>query len=309
YSQLDGAPYDHSVQTLLSNERTMGEEFVLTLWQDQEFSARWNEDGHVAKFSIGDVDLSAHEYFYQNNSPSEVVITDFELLNDDGRLNSSHVKLIANNPDNAGVLVEIGELLSTNEFIVSEDRSLPVYVRGHAQGQMDNDGGYATHDRSISDIEDNSKTFSYEGRRQQFDGIGNFIAGTFCAVRDFDQGIDICEEDDFISTTSPIGTSITDSPYFFSQEGFNLLTGIHDAIQWTVEGLPDEISEVAVVSADSSVELAERELLCWGFRFFSNDTRMFCDATDEQLANTIVLELVDGKPGSIIPNAKLVQRQ
>ncbi|MFK7997294.1 MAG: hypothetical protein AB8B87_24410, partial [Granulosicoccus sp.] len=37
YSQLDGAPYDHSVQTLLSNERTMGEEFVLTLWQDQEF--------------------------------------------------------------------------------------------------------------------------------------------------------------------------------------------------------------------------------------------------------------------------------
>ncbi|MFK7997285.1 MAG: hypothetical protein AB8B87_24365, partial [Granulosicoccus sp.] len=307
YSQLDGAPYDHSVQTLLSNERTMGEEFVLTLWQDQEFSARWNEDGHVTKFSIDDVDLPAREYFYQNNSPSEVVIADFELLNDDERVNA-HVKLVANNPDNAGVLVEIVELGSTNDFIVSEDRSLPVFFRGHAQGQIDDDGGYATLDASFSDIEDNSKTFSYEGQREYFDGIGKLIAGTFCAVSDFDQGIDICEEDDFIST-GPIGTSITDSPYFFSQEGFDLLTGIHDAIQWTVEGLPDEISEVAVVSADSSVELAERELLCRGFRFFSDDTRMFCGATDEQLANTIVLELVDGKPGSIIPNAKLVQRQ
>ncbi|MFK7859166.1 MAG: hypothetical protein AB8B64_10105 [Granulosicoccus sp.] len=307
YSQLDGAPYDHSVQTILTNESTPSGEFFVLSWQGQEFSARWQNDGNVVKFLMDDLGTPMREYFYQDNTPSELVVVSYLNMDDEIPMLDSHVKIIAYDPDNSGVFIEFADV-GPFALGVSEEITFGL-IHALTQGQIDDDGGYATLDAIVFDSMDtSSRTIRYTGRRESFDGFGNLIAGTLCEEFDLIQGVDICEEESFVSI-GPIGSSVTNSPYFFQQEDFDSLTAVEDVIQWTVEDLPDEIKSIAVVSANSSVEPAERELLCQGFRFVSGDTRMFCGATDEQLENTIVLELVNGKPGRIIPTAKLVQIQ
>ena len=74
-------------------------------------------------------------------------------------------------------------------------------------------------------------------------------------------------------------------------------------------GVPSEIKNIVVVSAESQSALAESELLCRGFQYVGDDALIFCSATDEQLDNTVVVELVDGIPSGIISTAKLVQIQ
>ncbi|MFK7861445.1 MAG: hypothetical protein AB8B64_21695 [Granulosicoccus sp.] len=307
YSQLDGAPYDYSVQADLYREPASDELFATLIWPENvEFNARWHNDGNVAKFIIDAQGFLTEEYFYQNNNPSELVIASY--LDDRAitPFDQRYVKLVADDPDNAGVLVELARVRQFSANI--DGMSFVRFERGLFQGRIDNDGGYATLDGTSFNISDIPKAIAYTGLRDSFNNVGNLIAASACIVSLDLMGVEVCDEEEFV-LFSPVGSSIIDSPHYFQPGSFDSLAAVRDAIRWTVEGLPVGITGVAVVSADPAIELSERELLCRGFPFVGDDTRMFCSATDEQLDNTVVLELVDGEPGRIIPTAKLVPIQ
>lgn len=309
YSQLDGAPYDHSLQTSLKRRATLDEEFAVLLWKDEDFHARWNDDGNVAKFDTNAVGFPAREYFYQNNTPSEIVIANNVFAAGDERRLDSYIKLIANDLSNAGVLVEAASIATDLEiFPITNPTSAIVDRHSLFQGQIDNSGGYSTSDNFFLDLSDTSRLVVYTGLRHSFDNVGSLIVGERCLATYDSQGTEVCDEEDFVPVGS-VGSSIIDSPYYFEPAGLDALVAVQDAIRWKVEGLPADIKAVSVVSADSGIEFTERELLCRGFRFSTDDVRAFCSATDEQLANTVVLELVDGKPGQIVATANLVQIQ
>ncbi|MFK7995827.1 MAG: hypothetical protein AB8B87_16950 [Granulosicoccus sp.] len=306
YSQLDGAPYHHSVRTFLKRSAVSDPDFTSLLWKDEEFDARWRDDGDVAKFVFDAANAPTREYFYQNGIPSEIVIATAETPFDDGRRLFGHVKILASDPTNAGVLVEIARAGTVPVFV--DDEPFARLDHGLVQGRMDSGGGYSVFDGISFILAETPRAVGYTGLRESFDNVGNLIAVTGCNARVSPQGFEICDEEDFVPT-GPIGSSIIDSPYFFQSGEFDSLLAVNDAIRWTVEGLPIEIKEFAVVPADSAIELSERELLCRGFQSLGDEVRIFCSATDEQLDNTVVLELVDGKPGNIIPTATLVQIQ
>ncbi|MFK7860221.1 MAG: hypothetical protein AB8B64_15475 [Granulosicoccus sp.] len=309
YSQLDGAPYDHSVRTFLKRGATLNALFDFLLWEGEQFSARWHDDGIVAKFVTNAVDSPTLEYFYQNDIPSELAIASYLSVDDGGGTFGSDIKLVANDRDNAGVLVEVATFVpAPSGFLPVDGEPSPGLNYDLFRGRMDKGGGYSTYDDILFNLADTPEVVIYRGFRESFDNVGNLIARTECIAADFDQGTDVCDDEDFVPT-GPVGSSITDSPYYFEPDDFDSLAAVQDVIRWTVEGLPVEFKAIAVVSADPAIDLSERELLCRGFQSVSDDTRIFCSATDEQLANTIVLELVDGNPGRIIPTATLVQIQ
>lgn len=307
YSQLDGAPYSHSVQTFLKRQAASDERFTVLLWHDEEFHVRWHNDRNVANYIFDATGVNTAGYFYQNNTPSELVTISGVTKDDQGRrFYESHSRLIATDPKNAGVLVElayvtVAGVTVNGEFSITEKN-------GFIQGNMNDGGGYAIYDDITFHMADTPRAVDYTGFRESFDNVGDVIAVTECQVSDFTQGIEVCDEEEFEPSGS-MQSLITDSPYYFQSGEFDSLTATHDVIRWKVEGLPVETRRFVVVSADSAIEPTERELLCWGAQFVSGDSRIFCPATDEQLSNTVVLELVEGKPAGIIPTANLEQIQ
>jgi len=174
------------------------------------------------------------------------------------------------------------------------------HTYGHSQGKMDNDGGYVTYaERSLS-LEDSSVLLSRYEHRDSFDASGNLLAGEACfSDVYFTEGAVECAGDNFESY-GPEGSSIVDSAHYFAPEDFDSLAASQDAIRWTVQGLPTDIKSIAVISANDVSKLVESEILCRGSQFVSGQVRSFCSATDEQLANTVVVELSKGVPISLL---------
>jgi len=146
------------------------------------------------------------------------------------------------------------------------------------------------------------------GRHHTFNKIGRLIVGIDCLISDSDQDVEISDQENFRPVNDGQADAlITDSPYCFAMEGFVSLVGVHDSTQWRIQGLPAEAKAAAVVSRDSTKALSERELLCRGFQYSGEAMRTFCSASDEQLDNVLVLELIDGIPGELIPSASLIR--
>jgi len=100
---------------------------------------------------------------------------------------------------------------------------------------------------------------------------------------------------------------VTDSPHYFTPDQFDSLLSMQDAIRWQVDGLPLDIKYFGVVSADQTAASSERELLCRGIQFKGEDEQLFCTATDEQLDNTVVVDMREGRADREIPEARLIQ--
>lgn len=304
YSQLDGAPYDHAIRTTIKRGINQSDDFSFPFWTDEEFAVNWHEDGQVAKFLSGSAESATHEYFYQNNVPSELVVSQVTAIDDEGYEIGLYTKILGNDPDQAGVLLEAAYLG------VIYDSSFPIVERAFdvLRGQWNNSGGFSTVDERVFDISENQNLTGHISYRESYDRIGELLAGERCFPVDIFQVNSICGESVFVSY-GPEGSSITDSVHYFAPGEFDSLASVQDAIRWKLEGVPSEIKSVAVVSAESQSALAESELLCRGVQNVGDDALIFCSATDEQLDNTVVVELVDGIPSGIISTAKLVQIQ
>lgn len=197
-----------------------------------------------------------------------------------------------------------------------ESQNSPTYIdRAYQgiQGQVDNSGGYAYSDVYRFDLEDSS-LISRIGYRESFETNGRMLAGERCGfVLDFYLDVDFanptnCNENVFLDV-GPEGSSLTDSALYFAPEEFDSLAAVHDTTRWVLEGVPSDIENIAVVSSDLQTALFESEVLCRAVQYVAEDVRVYCTATDEQLDSTVVVELVDGIPTQIIPDAKLVQIQ
>lgn len=319
YSQLDGAPYSHSVKTSLKRENTQDNLFATLLWMDQDFYARWHNDGSVAKFETHSSNRPYQEYFYQKSTPSELVITALAPENSEQR-GGVYARLIGNDPNMDGILLEMASLsefsVASGDDLASENalasEQIPSAGSGsggdaytYVLGQMNNSGGYLSYEQQFIDPSAANQILSFDGYRESFDRIGKLVAGEQCSVLENNSGALNCGSENYTSS-GPEGISVTDSAYFFQNEDFDALAALHDAIRWKIKDLPVEKAVVAVVSADSAIELSERELLCRGYQIIPNSTPVFCSATDEQLDNTVVVELLSGKPGTLIPEARLI---
>jgi len=310
YSQLDGSPYDHVLQTTIKRGADQVDDFSFPFWRDEDFSASWHEDGQVATFSTGSPEWITHEYFYQNNVPSELVVS--HLTSDDGNGYETgfFAKILGNDPNQAGVLLEaVAQSLSYSSSSTGDnkvEREFSVF-----QGQWDNNGGYSTVDERTFDLSEEQNLTFYQGYRESYDRIGELLAGERCFPFDPFQENSICDEEMFVSygLEGQEGSAITDSVHYFAPGEFDSLAAVQDAIRWKVEGVPSGIKSIAVISADSQSQLSESEFLCRGLENVGDDGHIFCTATDEQLENTVVVELVEGVPTQVIPSATLVQIQ
>ncbi|MFK8082585.1 MAG: hypothetical protein AB8B97_20090 [Granulosicoccus sp.] len=342
YAQLGGSPYNHSLKTFLKRGGQLVDDVAFLRWVDEAFSVRWRDDRSVAKFSTRATGMPDFGYFYQDNTPGEIAIASISPTEDEHPIPSdSYIRIIGTDSDNAGILVDVissgnvygdsssetpdspsGTAISESSNGENPDTEIVVEVDAPVSeellpdetftasflAQMDNDGGYSIYDDRIYDLSaDRNQTF-YAGFRETFDSVGALIAGEQCLVFDTSSSAnDICDEGSFTAIDA-MGDAITDSPYYFEPDGFYLLAAMQNAIQWTAEGLPLQVTDFAVVTADSTVELSKRELLCRGFQLVDENVRTFCSATDEQLDNTVVVELVDGIPGGVLAEARLIQR-
>jgi len=174
------------------------------------------------------------------------------------------------------------------------------------QAQMDNRGGYSTYYSRYLDQDQNVTILRIY--RESFDQIGRLLAGVRCVFDVFDRTPENCDEN-ALETIGPEGSSITDSIHYFAPGEFDSLVAIQDAIRWTVEGVPTDTRGIAVISAQSQSDLSTSEVLCRGVQDDKEETYLFCMATDEQLDNTVVVEVNKGMLTKIIPGAKLVQIQ
>lgn len=104
YSQLDGAPYNHAIRTIIKHQ---GGEYNLVEWTDVDFSASWHEDKHVAKFTGTEFNGDTWNYFYQNNVPGELVVSNLLIVDAFGKSEEHYAKLLNNDPGQAGILVEV----------------------------------------------------------------------------------------------------------------------------------------------------------------------------------------------------------
>jgi len=373
YSQLDGAPYDHFIRTTITSDAGKSEG-VFSLFQDSQiFSAQWHEDGQVAKYTIDETFTKLDEpitlfweYFYQNNVPSELVVSYITFINeDDGSETGRYTKILGNDPNQAGVLVEASSISNTYSATSGGTASISVNVAVNAaegaepivdqpngstavgitepvdvtdsdaiegisveqtesttsvtrayrvfRGQLDNSGGYSTLDaRDFNLPEQQTRTY-FESYREAYDTVGKLLAGEGCEIDDLFPGFvnpvfSDCDENNFQSY-GPEGSQVTDNVLYFANEDFDSLAALQDSVRWKVEGVPGERASIAVVSAASQTDLLNAELLCRGIQYVVGDAHIFCAATDEQLDNTAVVELIDGVPTRVIPEARLVQIQ
>jgi len=340
YTQLDGAPYDHAVRTFI-NRGPEATEFGIPIWRNETFFARWSLEGDVVRFVTDSKALGIEEYFYQNNTPGELVTTNRVVrsshMGSEGEFfveNIASTKLISNDRNKQGILGEAAstgflrdlpegldsipiESLIEDSHIFLDDETGELSIndekylyKTHAlyQGQMDIDGGYAAGDGYDFESYKGDDLVSSYIVRESFNRIGDLLAGEGCNTGLARLATTICTEED-IEPYGPVGSVVTDSIHYFPPEDFDSLTSIQDAIRWEVQGVPANTNDIAVVSAEASIELSERELLCRGYQYVHEFVNLFCTATDEQLANTTVVELDAGIPSREIPGASLVQAQ
>jgi len=358
YSRLDGSPYDHTVHTYFKrgpnddNLKPHTEEMFAAPWFDEEVIAHWREDGTVAKFVIDAADpdyefQSFTEYFYQNGAPGELVTAQSVYYDSGDFAGDSYVTVFGDDPDNAGILVEVMssdysyswtnpdiDLLDPGDDMdPSSEPPVPTepddppelteeeleglddlpYTKHHhynfLRGRTDKEGGYTIFNTRIQDLGIVERLILDIGTnadyRESFDSVGTLLAGERCII-DVTLGNDSCNEDNF-ETFGPEGSLLSDSVHYFKPEDFDSLTSIQDAVRWQVQGLPVGLTYIGVVSADQTTELSERTLLCRGVQFTGEDVRIFCTATDEQIVNSVVVELSEGKPSRIIQEASVVQ--
>lgn len=304
YSQLDGSPYQHVVRTSLRNDEDKVVEDYPLFSGEEIFTARWHEDGQVAKFTVNESVDSTREYFYQNNVPGELVVSNYTYANEQGLEAGLYAKILGSDRDQAGVLVQA----ATGTFVNDGSSAIVGRVYEVFDGQLDNNGGYSTIDGRHFDLtEEQNLTYRYRFR-ESYDQTGKLLAAESC-IFDFSAQFDANCNDDVFESYGPEGSAITDSIHYFAPGEFDSLAAVQDAIRWKVEGVSSEIKSIAVISAESQNELSESDLLCVGFQPSVDDAPIFCTATDEQLENTLVVELVDGIPTGIISDAKLVQIQ
>ena len=178
------------------------------------------------------------------------------------------------------------------------------------QSQLDDNGGYFSYIESDVDAIDKNILKDLTLYKEAFDGDGALLAGEHCFLN-FNNTIATkseCTEDDFQSY-GPVGGSVIDSAYYFEPTEYDLLISMQDNPTWQIQGLPEAVGIFAVVSADQTTALAERETLCSGFQGVSeDDVQVYCIATDEELQSTVVVELKQGIPDRIISEASLVQK-
>jgi len=365
YSQLDGAPYDHLVKTSISTGGDARGGFFEIFQETQNFSAHWHEDGQVAKFTYdenltdsGQTIRLLSEYFYQNNVPSELMVGRITSTTDNEPTTGVYTKLLANDPSQAGVLVEAAGLgLVTRDFgtgstdgisaisstdvtsdtggtgvgsaggpiepneITDAGSTGGVFEQGTEsfvteflayslfRGQLDNGGGYATYDERGFDLPDQQTRLTFEAYREVYDSVGRRLAEEGCSIGGLLSGFyDNCDENTFVSN-EPEQTQVSDSIHYFADDEFDSLVMMQDAISWEVQGVPEGRKMIGVISAVSQTNLADSELLCQGFQYVAGDAHIFCTATDEQLENTVVVEMVDGVATQVISDANLVQTQ
>jgi len=314
YSQMDSAPYDHVVRTSLSNSEDKIVEYnplflgyVPLFRGDKTFTARWHDDGQVAKFTFDEhIPVnSTREYFYQNNVPSELVVLNHNYVigNQDDFDNGFYASILGNDSTQAGVLVRAGSMGDSHELPGLDRQFYDVF-----EGQLDNDGGYSTMDAYTYDLTEEQNLFRRYRNRQTYDTGGFLLAGERCDFRISGEFGADCDDNVFDSF-GPEGSQITDSVHYFAPGEFDSLASVRDAIRWHVTGVPSEIKSFAVISADSQFDLSESKVLCLGLQIAASDTDVFCTATDEQLENTVIVEHFNRKPTRVIPTAKLEQIQ
>lgn len=301
YSRLDGAPYDHVVRTRFRTEKETTPDGYPLFMVEEIFTARWHDDGHVAKFTFDEAVGSVRDYFYENNIPGELVVSNYSYINDDGTESGLYTKILGNDVDQDGVLVQAA---TKTQVFDSNNGGAVGKAFAVFEGQLDNSGGYSSIDGRHFDLtEEQNLTYRYR-HRHSYDVNGYLLASESCV---FDVATPNLNCQDEFEWYRPYGLAITDSPHYFAPGELDSLVAIQDAIRWKLEGVPSEIKSVAIVFAESTNNLSDSELLCQGIQVAADNAPVFCTATDEQLDNTVVVELVDGMPNRVIPTAKLVQ--
>jgi len=275
YSQLDGAPYDHTIRTYIKRGSDQGDDLLLGPSHYETFSAHWHEDGQVAKFKIGATEQTMQEYFYQNNAPGELVTSNIVDKFDDGTFNEFYTKILGNEPAQSGILVEAAFThfvhASSNFSSVDADGNLVESdtnstVDSHwleraynlIQTQMDDRGGYSTKDSRWFVFPQQHFLTTSEGYRESYNQIGELLASERCSGGINFSDLDNCEEGEY-EFSGPAGSSITDSVHYFTPEAFDLLVANQNAIRWKVEGVPKEIKDIGVISAQSQSDLSNSE--------------------------------------------------
>jgi len=347
YAQLDGAPFSHHIRTTITSDAIEYDPFVqgyqARLFGDtQTFTARWHEDDQVAKYNFDEPFSPSWEYFYQNNVPSELVVNHYTHVADyDGTYVGTYTRILGNDPSEAGVLVDAANVTYSYTNTVFVDDSVDTESGGQSsvalpeqgeggsneiqqnqfadqvyrvlRGQVDNSGGYSLLDERHFELPEQQNRVYFLGYRDAYDTQGRLLAGERCRIDErfpdffFEDSSD-CNENMFVSY-GPEGSQITDSPHYFADHEFDSLAALQDAVRWKVEGIPGARLSIAVIPAASQTDLPNAEVLCRGIQYMTDDAHIFCTATDEQLDNTAVVELVDGVPSRLIPEAKLVQIQ
>jgi len=111
YSQLQGTPYNHVVDTTLLRRMDSSDIIPLIRWRTEGFSAYWAEDGKLAKFTTTAENAPIEEYFYNSNEPGELVTTslifDRAGSTSESTFDDIHARVYGNDAQNAGVLVEV----------------------------------------------------------------------------------------------------------------------------------------------------------------------------------------------------------
>jgi len=309
YSQLDGAPYSHSVRTFIERGADQHVDAIFSFWNFENFSVQWNEDDQVAKYTTDTTEASTAEYFYQNKVPGEMVVLSNVFYNaEDGFTYEYYTKALSNDPGQSGMLLETASSSILNRSSSNISGSLTSRVYDVYQTRVDNRGGYSTFRERSFELTDEQSLATIDADRESFDQFGKLLAGERCS---FDVIAGSYQRGNCVQNVyepyGPEGSSVIDSAHYFTPEEFDALVAMQDAIGWKVEGVPIEIKNIAVVSAESQGEISEREVLCRGVQFEPEDAHIFCTATDEQLDNVVVVEHVDGVATRIIPTAKLVQ--
>ncbi len=347
YLKLGGTPYNYRLKTSLTKFDA-----------EHEFTVQWRDDRSVVDLVSRplseEVVSFALSYFYQAGSPGENVIAKVESTVE-GQTATLNIKVVSNDPDNAGILIEAHDVLlgasssssstqpgvaitntsdssvestdidvsngepidentppgaSDIEGVVVFDDYQDYYTFKTIrtlQGQIDNDGGYANlEEYEIPDESPESIDYVHL-YRETFDGDGFLLAGEICQEY---SAINRCDTDTAFTTYGPGNASLVDSELYYSDGDFAVLESVQDAIRWQVVGLPADIREFAVVTAETGTALIERAFLCVGYQDVPGDVQLFCGATDEQLSSsTEVINIVPGEAISLISAASLAQAE
>ena len=141
---------------------------------------------------------------------------------------------------------------------------------------------------------------------ESFAADGTLLAGSDCAS---EPGPAACTDPTEFTRYGPSGAAVTDNPLYATEDGFETLVAMNDALRVEVVDLPTDIVDFQVRAADDALPLAERDLLCTGVQLAPDETRLYCPAPVERLSASVVVAVdVDSGAVTELPRASVVSR-